>query len=137
MKLLSIYTDETKILKDEWFLKTLKDKWELNIKYLEEKEQGDGDFGSPLWYYCCRKKVEFIIEAIRNNWNSIILWADIDMQFFGECTGIIEKTMEGNDIACQTWCAKNRTANTGFMAIRWKYRTGPLAAGRPSGRRAR
>lgn len=34
------------------------------------------------------EKIEYIIDAIKNNWNDIILWADSDMQFFGKCTEI-------------------------------------------------
>lgn len=123
MKLLSIYTDSIKVLKDEWFLKTLQDDLELKIKYLDEVKEGKGDFQSPEWHYSLRKKIEYIIDEIKNNRDEIIIWSDIDIQFFSKCTEIIEKAMQDRDIVFQLDDAKAQTVNSGFMAIRCNPKT--------------
>lgn len=75
IKLFSIYTDQTIVLKDEWFLKTFEDDWELNISYLENAPKGSGDYQSDEWFYCIKTKIKILIEAIKNNWNEVIIWA--------------------------------------------------------------
>jgi hypothetical protein len=123
MKLLTIYTDKTKIFKDEWFLKTLRDDWELDIRYLEEIKEGDGDFRSSEWYYSIRKKIEYIIDEIKKSPGEIIIWADIDIQFFTKCSKIIEKAMRDKDVVFQAWNIKKREVCGGFIAIRCNDRT--------------
>ena len=123
MKLFSIYTDQTTVLKNEWFLKTLKDDWELNILYLEDAPKGSGDYLSEEWFYCIKIKIEILIDAIKNNFNDIIIWADIDIQFFRECTDIVEQNIQGKDIVFQLWDKKKEEINSGFMAIRCNEKT--------------
>lgn len=118
MKLFSIYTDQTIVLKDEWFLKSLQDDWELNLVYLEDAPKGKGDYLSNEWYHCIKTKIDILIEAIQDNRDDIILWADIDMQFFRKCNGIIEKSIQGKDIVFQKWNMGKTEVNPGFMAIR-------------------
>lgn len=111
------------VLKDEWFLKTLQDDWELNLVYLQEAPKGDGDYLSEEWYYCIKSKIGILIEGIRNNWNDIIIWADIDIQFFRKCTGIIQRSIHNRDIVFQIWNKRKNEVNSGFMAIRCNERT--------------
>jgi len=98
MKLFSIYTDQTIVFKDKWFLRTLQDDWELNLVYIKDASKGNSDYLSEEWYYCIKTKIEILIEAIKNNWNDIIIWADIDIQFSRKCTGIIERSIPRKDI---------------------------------------
>ncbi len=123
MKLFSIYTNQTLVLKDQWFLKTLQDDWELHLIYLKDAPKGDGDYLSDEWYYCIKSKIALLIEAIKNNWNAVIIWADIDIQFFRRCTDIIEQSIQNNDIVFQIWNKKKKEVNSGFMAIRCNEKT--------------
>ena len=61
MKLFSICTPQTTTLRDEWFLKTLQDDWELNIVQLNDAPQGNGDYLSPEWHYCINKKFQYVL----------------------------------------------------------------------------
>ena len=123
MKLFSICTAQTTTLRDKWFLKMLQDDWELNIVQLQDAPAGNGDYLSPEWYFCIHKKIEVLINAIKENGNGIIIWADIDTQFFRPCTGIIEQAIQGNDIVFQMWHKNSTEVNTGFMAIRCNEKT--------------
>jgi hypothetical protein len=118
MKLFSICTAPTAVLRDEWFLKTLQDDWEVHICDLDDVPQGNGDYLSREWYHCIRKKIDILHEAIRANPDEIIIWADIDMQFFRPCTDSIKKNMQDMDIMFQRWLPSKPSINTGFMAIR-------------------
>jgi len=121
IKLYSIYTDEAAALKDI-FLDTLQDDWELHISHWGKAGQ-DGDWGTPAFVELVKKKVAYIIETIKENTDDIIIWSDIDIQFFGKCSDTILKSLSGNDIVFQAerWPAKE--INAGFMAIRCNEKT--------------
>ena len=121
IKLYSIYTDEAAVLKDI-FLTTLQDDWELHISHWGKAVQ-DGDWGTPSFAKLVKKKIAYIIETIKENTGDIIIWSDIDIQFFGKCTDAILKSMPGNDIVFQSerWPAKE--INAGFMVIRCNDKT--------------
>lgn len=121
IKLYSIYTDEAAALK-EIFLETLQDDWELHISHWGKAGQ-DGDWGTPSFAKLVKRKIAYIIETIKENTGDIIIWSDIDIQFFGKCTDTILNSMSGNDIVFQAerWPAKE--INAGFMAIRCNEKT--------------
>lgn len=123
MKLFSICTPPAAVLKDEWFLKTLRDDWELNIFDLDDVPQGNGDYLSLEWYYCIRKKFDILLDAIAANPGEIIIWADIDIQFFRPCAGIIRQCLKNRDIVFQRWTRSGTEINSGFMAIRCNDRS--------------
>lgn len=109
------------MLKDEWFLKTLRDDWELNITYLEGL---GGNWGtSEFFNVTSLKKLEYLIQIIKDNWNNIIIWSDVDIQFFGKCEDIVLKSLDGKDITFQAeWVGKD-AVNVGFFAMRCNEKT--------------
>jgi hypothetical protein len=117
MRVFSIYTDSTKRLADEWFLPSIKDNWEICIKYLPEYKD-EGNYLSPQWYKVIQEKITMLMEEIKKNIGDVILWIDIDFQFFRECTPEISRAIRDKDIVFQIWDRKKRQVNTGFMAIR-------------------
>ncbi|NNF12087.1 MAG: hypothetical protein HKN72_02620 [Gemmatimonadetes bacterium] len=123
MKLFSISTRQTRTLKNDWFLKTLQDDWDVHIFELDDAPTGEGDYQSESWYFCIEKKIGILVQAIRDNWGDIILWADIDIQFFRPCTQLVLDHMQGHDLACQMWHRELGDVNTGFMAIRCNERS--------------
>jgi hypothetical protein len=123
MKLFSMSTLQTETLKNDWFLKTLQDDWEINICEIEDAPPGEGDYLSDEWYHCIEKKIGMLVQAIKDNWDEIIIWADIDIQFFRPCTEMVLQSMHGNDIAFQMWHKNGADVNTGFMAIRCNERS--------------
>ena len=120
MKLFSIYTDNMATMKDEWFLKTIRDDFNIYIKYIGNIV---GDYGTPAYHYCLKEKIELIQEAIRDNQGEVIVWADIDVQFFGEVEPLVKDVIEGKDIIFSRYYDK---PDTGFVAIRCNEKTQDL-----------
>lgn len=121
IKLYSIYTEEAYELKDI-FLKSIQDDWEINLSFWGKNGE-DGNWGTKSFGKLIRRKVEFIVEIIEKNLNNIIIFSDIDIQFFRKCTDIIEQAIEKNDILFQSenWPEKN--INAGFIVIRCNQRS--------------
>jgi hypothetical protein len=122
-KLYSISTDETAELKD-FFLKSVQDNWDININYRGQVGDGGGNAQTKGWYNIIRGKIELLVDKIKENQGQTIIWADIDIQFFGKCSGLISKAMAGKDIVFQSELNGSKDAiNTGFCVIRCSPKT--------------
>lgn len=124
-KLYAIYTDEVKELKDN-FEASIKDDWDVEIAYFGKAGEGDGDFKSPGWTNLMRKRVHFLIEKIKENWGRVIIWSDIDIQFYDKCADLIDLALSGKDIVYQAEHWPKKEVNVGFAAIRCNEKTHDL-----------
>lgn len=122
IKLYSIYTDENKCLRGI-FLQSIKDEWEIDINYFGKAGEGEGNFGTPGWYAILSKKIEFLIAKIRGNWGKIIIWSDIDIQFFNKCSDLINREIIDKDIVFLSEHWPERKVNTGFIVMRCNPKT--------------
>lgn len=116
LKVYAVYTDETTVLKDI-FLNSIKDDWDISMKYWEPVGN-DGNFGSPGFIKLLRRKTEYLTDLIQENFGNIIIWSDIDIQFFKPCTSLINERMADNDILFQAEHWPQKEINGGFMIIR-------------------
>ncbi len=121
IKLYSIYTEETKELK-EIFLSSLQDDWEINMVSWGKAGE-DGNWGTNSFGKLMRKKTEFVIETVEKNQDEIIIFSDVDIQFFGKCSGIIETAIEDNDILFQSEIWPQKKINAGFIVAKCNDRT--------------
>jgi len=96
------------------FEKSFKDKFELNFKYLEKVNLNRNQPGSgiDIWKY----KTEMIIEAIKNNYNNVIVISDIDIIFYKPVIPTIEEYMVDKEICFQKEKIHGGI-NIGFMSI--------------------
>jgi hypothetical protein len=117
MKIYTIYTDEIECLKDI-FVKSMKDDWETVFLYWDTIDEKEGDFGTPGFITHMRQRVETVRTIIKKNWGDIIIWSDIDIQFFRKCSKLIEKAMVGKDIVFQSESWPKKEVNGGFIVIR-------------------
>lgn len=62
MKLYAVYTDGAEIFKDEWFLKSLQDDWELNILHVGTPEKEYGDFSTSGFKNTVKKKIGMMLK---------------------------------------------------------------------------
>ena len=124
MKVFGVYSEENKILKDNWFLKTLTDNFELNFKYLGSNDGKDVCFSSEFWFGALRKRLDYFCQAIKDNQGEVILSLDVDIQFFGRCLPIINQSMKEKDVVFQSegW-PPSGVVNCGFMAVRCNEKT--------------
>lgn len=98
MRLYAIYSAYLKPLKDEWFLPSLKDDFELRMT--EAKEHG-GPYRSEGFARAVMEKTDCIISAIRENTGSCFVYSDVDIQFFRPVAGLLRDAIAGLDIVCQ------------------------------------
>lgn len=123
MKLYSIYTDEMEEIR-QIFLNSMKDDWEVHIEYFGKAGKGNGDFHTQGWIDIQKRKLDFIISKIEANPGDVIIWSDIDIQFFAKCTPLIEQAIEGKDIVFQAeYWPKKDEINSGFSVIRCNERS--------------
>jgi hypothetical protein len=121
-KLYAVYTDEIIEIKDI-FLSSIKDDWDINLEYLESPGEGDGDFATKGWYYVMRKRIEFLIERIKENWGDIIIWSDVDIYFYAQCSSMIDQAIADKDIVFQSEWWPVKEVNCGFSVIRCNDKT--------------
>lgn len=117
MKLYCLYTTSYRFLFDEWFRPSLKDSYEIKSRCL-----GDADESSYMkesWVRAVRHKSEWILDAIRENWGGLFVYADTDMQFFQKTEPYLLKAIEKRDIVCQRDSPKPKEQLcTGFFIAR-------------------
>ncbi len=120
-KIYSIYTDEASELK-EIFLRSIQDDWNINLKNFGQTN-GNGNWGTPEFGQLMRKRIYYIISIIKENWYDVIVWADIDIQFFRKCSKLIEQAIDGMDILFQSENWPEKEVNAGFIVIRCNEKT--------------
>ncbi len=122
MKLYAFYTEEGVIFRDI-FVNSLKDSWEINLTDWGRVGGNVQNAGSTEFAKLMRRKIELIIKAIKKEMGNIIIWSDVDIQFFGVCTPAIEKAMANNDMVFQAEHWPKKEVNTGFIVIRCNTKT--------------
>lgn len=119
VKLYAFYNSDFKKLKER-FSRTLKDDYEVICEQqdlrVDEKVWCGGE---TVWLF----KTRFILDAIKANWNDVIIISDIDIQFFKPTLGIVSKSIAMRDIVFQRNAPLGHVKiNIGFMAIRCNER---------------
>lgn len=119
--LYTFYTPSHEILLKEWFLPSLQDEFKVVVKKFEQECQS-GTYMQKGWTKMMLCKVDLIIEAIQEQWGNIVIYADVDIQFFAPIQDKIEKCLQDKDLVVQkdnnmgALCA-------GFMAMRANEQT--------------
>lgn len=118
MKLYCIVTPSHQPLFKRFFLPSLDTKtFELHSYTLDQA--GTGDFLTKDWKSCIQFKLIKIIESIQTNPGAIIVWSDVDIQFFGlQPDHILSYFRPDIDFVAQRWSYKNQDVCGGFYAIR-------------------
>lgn len=120
LKVFCCYTEAHKPLLKNYFLPSLPN--DVHLTAIPLDIAGAGDFLSPEFIRCIRRKVNLILDSLVRFDGTIIVWSDIDIVFFKSFAREIEAFMEtrGLDIAFQKegfgqW---DKEVNTGFIAMR-------------------
>jgi hypothetical protein len=121
IKLYGIYTPSHEVLKNEFFLPSLQDDFELVLQ-AHDQTCTSTQFMGEGWTDTTIKKVDLIIRAIEENWGDVFIFSDVDIQFFAPIEKIILSLMKDYDIIMQ----RNNPAGvlcTGFFACRANEKT--------------
>jgi hypothetical protein len=118
MKLYAVVTPSHWPLYERFFLPSLDtNAFELNSSLLEQ--HGAGAFLADDWKHCIRFQLEKVLESIRQNPGAIVVWSDIDIQFFGLQPGhILSYFDSATDFVAQRWSLATDEICSGFYAIR-------------------
>ena len=121
IKLYALYTPSHEILKNEFFLPSLQDDFEVIFEFCEQT-CASTHFMDKGWTQTTMRKVDLIIRAIEENWGDIFIFSDVDIQFFAPIKNLILSLMKDNDIIMQ----RNNPAGvlcTGFFVCRANEKT--------------
>lgn len=121
IKLYALYTPSHEVLKDRFFLPSIKDDFEIVFEFCEQTCPS-AKFMSEGWTDTTIRKVDLIIRAIEENWGNVFIFSDVDIQFFAPIQDTIFALMDGKDIIMQ----RNNPEGvlcTGFFACRANEKT--------------
>lgn len=121
MRLYAFYTPSHQILKDEWFVPTLQDNYELKVERYDQ-ECVSGKYRQGGWAKTMLRKIESVVKAVRENWDEIFIYSDVDIQFFRPTKNLISRFLKGKDMVFQTDSPEGALC-AGFFACRANPRT--------------
>lgn len=121
IKLYAIYTPSHEILKDHYFLPSLQDDFEIICEFCEQT-CSSAKFMEEGWTQTTIRKVDLIIRAIEENWGSIFIFSDVDIQFFKPIQDIILMHMRNKDLIIQK-NAPSGVLCSGFFVCRGNEKT--------------
>jgi hypothetical protein len=118
MKLYAVVTPSHRSLYERFFLPSLDtNAFELNPCLLEQ--HGAGAFLADDWKSCIRFKLEKILESIHQNPGAIVVWSDVDIQFYRlQPSHILSYFDQESDFVAQRWSLASDEICGGFYAIR-------------------
>jgi Nucleotide-diphospho-sugar transferase len=123
MKIFCVVTPSHKILYERFFLPSL-DKRSFGLHSSLLDQEGSGEFLADDFKNCIRFKLTKIIESIQNHPGAIIVWSDVDLQFFGLKPSHISSYFEPNfDFVAQRLNYEDTNVCGGFYAIRCSGQT--------------
>jgi nucleotide-diphospho-sugar transferase len=114
-----VITPSHRVLFNDFFLPSL-DQEQFNLQSLELDQTGAGEFLADDFKRCILFKVEQIIASIRRHEGQIIVWSDIDIQFFAmKADDILAPFRDASlQFAAQRLNKKSDVVCGGFYAIR-------------------
>jgi hypothetical protein len=124
MKICCCYTPAHEVLFRGYFLPSLPAGLVHESHRLEIP--GGGDFLSPEFLQCIRRKITLIRESLIANSRSVILWSDVDIVFQKDMSGVILAAFDGNPdlrLLVQREARRLPDVNTGFLALRCSAET--------------
>jgi hypothetical protein len=114
-----VITPSHRVLFDDFFLPSL-DQEQFELQSLELDQSGAGEFLADDFKRCILFKVEQIIASISRHAGQVIVWSDIDIQFFGMKSADIMAPFQDTALqfAAQRLTKRADEVCGGFYAIR-------------------
>ena len=124
IKMYTYCTPSHEILRDNWFLPSIKDDYEIIVKY-NAQECAKAEYKEPGWHETMLSRANIILEAIEDNWDDFFIFSDLDIQFFQPTKDIIMRHIASHDIVFQR-IANYPGACPGFFVCRGNDKTRQL-----------
>ncbi len=128
VKMYTFYTSSHTEFKDIWE-NSIKDDEHIKLIIKEfPQECKTGKVFSKGWKSAMLRKVDMILEAIHTNWGEVIIYSDIDIEFFQSIGQKIMELIGNKDLIIQR-DTPSGTVCAGFFALRANERTQSLWKG--------
>jgi hypothetical protein len=121
MKLFCCWTPAHQVLFDQCFAPSVPADFSLVSTTLEIA--GRGDFLSAEFLRCIHEKIGLILASLRENGGELLVWSDIDIEFFNLSAARLAEELGDHDIAFQCEGARTPDINSGFFICRSGERT--------------
>ena len=122
IKMYALCTPSHEVLRDEWFLPSIQDDYEVIIENVAQ-ECSSGNYIKTGWIATMLRKIDLIIKAIEENRGSFFVVSDVDIQFFAPTKNIIIDLMGlDKDMLIQKDTPEGELC-AGFMVIRANEKT--------------
>ena len=122
-KCISMATPSHRIMEDDWFRPSFKDDCPLEVLHSGKVEQTNGLWSSPSFNTAIYDKTKFIMQQVAKNQGNMLLWADVDIQFFAPVIPKLEELMGDNDMIFQRDCHLYEEICTGFFVTKCTRKT--------------
>lgn len=116
MKLFCCYTPAHEILLKDYFLPTVPQEFKVVATKIDL--QGPGDFLSTEFLRCISEKMRLVVQSLEDHRGEVIVWSDIDIQFFDLQSARLVKELGDHDIAFQREGQRVTDINAGFVVCR-------------------
>ena len=120
----AVITPSHRVLYEKFFLPSL-DQDQFELYPLDLEQEGNGEFLADDFKRCILFKVEQIIASIKRHEGKIIVWSDIDIQFFGLTAAKMAAPFKNKQLlfAVQRLARGRNDACGGFYALRCNEQT--------------
>ena len=115
MHLFCCFTPAHGVLYEKIFAPSVPKGFEVHPTPIEET--GNGDFLSPEFLRCIRRKLDLIRDSLKNHEGQILVWSDVDIRFVNltPVTLLADFESAKSDIAFQRESPRLTDVNTGFF----------------------
>ena len=121
MRLHCCYTPAHEVLYRDWFRPSVPPGFDL--RPLPLPGAGPGDFLSPEFLECIRRKLDGIGRSLREAPGDLMVWSDVDVVCFDLAPDRLAALAEGHDLLFQRETRRFLDVNAGFLVIRSNPRT--------------
>lgn len=128
IKLYTFFTESHRVLLDHYFLPSLKSiNDDFDIEVIEFEQDGhESHYMGSGWNTMMLNKVHLILRAIEENWGSVFVYADVDIQFFRPFAKDVLTLLGDNDFVVQRNYPDDRGYCAGFFICRANEKTQQL-----------
>mgnify|MGYP002780971453 CR=1 FL=1 len=123
MKVISMATPTHRQLEEEWFLASFKDECRPQVLHVDDKGPGGGYWRTEGFDAAVRRKIQYIADTVAAHRGELIMWADVDIQFFQPVVPILETLMQGKDMLFQRGNHRHEEVCSGLFVCRASWKT--------------
>jgi hypothetical protein len=116
LPLYAIYSPAFEVLVRDFFLPSLPNDVELRLR--REEITGAGNFQDPAFNLALKRKLDRLRESLVENHEKLVVWTDVDVQFFAPIAPLVRRKMATLDVCFQAEWRGSPEMNVGFMGLR-------------------